>query len=84
MRAQVRSVTASPFEVQRCSPAGDELVERVAMPPLLVTRVQGFIADHSPTEPCAKFSRLRRDVVDDIGFGLEALKSFGGEFSTSK
>lgn len=70
MPVLVRSVSVSPFDARTERSAGFQMIERVPMPPLLVSRVQDFIAAHTREGMPAKIGRLGTD----FGFNLDSLK----------
>ncbi|MEM1428953.1 MAG: DUF3305 domain-containing protein [Pseudomonadota bacterium] len=57
-RLEVLLATASPYETQDYLDSGEELVELVPMPPMLVALLRDFIAEHHVEEP---FKKRRRD-----------------------
>jgi hypothetical protein len=61
-------VTASPFEAQDFVDAGDNIVEKVAMPEELAALVQAFVEEHHVEEV---FKKRRRDKLDveELKFG---------------
>ena len=58
----VALVTASPYDAQDYCDSGEEVVERVAMPPPLLAWVGDFVARLHVDEPFVKRRRDRRDV----------------------
>lgn len=58
---QVLLVTASPYEAQDYDDSGDEIVEKVPMPPGLVAWVRDFVRAHHQEDT---FKKRRRDRVD--------------------
>ncbi|HEX6143462.1 MAG TPA: DUF3305 domain-containing protein [Geminicoccaceae bacterium] len=52
-------VTASPYEAEGYLESGEEIVEGVAMPPVLLGWVQAFIDRHHVDEPFVKRKRKR-------------------------
>ena len=52
------SVTADPAEGEALTGAGNDLVETVAMPPVIIDIVESFIAEHHVEHP---FFKRRRD-----------------------
>lgn len=60
-------VTASPYEAQDYTDSGEEIVEKVAMPPLLKAMVQEFVDDFYEEEVFVKRKRdkKRTDLVED-------------------
>ncbi len=52
-------VTASPYEAQDYMDSGEEVVEKIPMPPALVDWVRAFVADHYEAEA---FVKRRRDM----------------------
>ena len=61
-------VTASSFEAQDHLDCGEDLVERVALPPGLRAWIETFVARHHVEEPFRKRKRQRHDP-DDVAFG---------------
>ena len=61
-------VTASAYEAQDHLDSGEDLVERVALPPALRGWIEAFIARHHVDEPFRKRKRQRYDP-DDVAFG---------------
>lgn len=61
-------VTASPYEAQDYLDAGEDIIERVAMPPGLVAWVQAFIDRHHVDETFRKRQRQRYEP-SEAGFG---------------
>ena len=60
----VLSVTASPYEAQDYADSGEEIVEKVPMPPAVMAWVREFVDRHHIEEPFVK--RRRKGVrVDD-------------------
>lgn len=59
-RLSLFAVTASPFEAQDYGDTGEEIVERVPMPPGLVAWIRSFVERHHVEEP---FVKRRRDTV---------------------
>lgn len=55
-----RLVTVSPFEAEGYLVSGDEVVERLPMPPALLDLVRDFVAAHHREEP---FVKRQRDKV---------------------
>jgi len=63
-------VTASPYEAQDYADSGEDIVEKVAMPPGLIAWVQDFVQTHHQDEAFRKRRRDRKDVTlieDGIG-----------------
>lgn len=58
MPIHVLTVTASPYEAQDYSDSGEEIVERVPMPPAVLEWVTAFADQHYEDEP---FVKRRRD-----------------------
>lgn len=58
---EVMLVTASPHEAQDYADSGEEIVEKVAMPPAVEAWVRDFVEAHHRDEP---FRKRRRDRVD--------------------
>lgn len=58
---EVVLVTASPHEAQDYADNGEDIVEKVPMPPSLCDRVRAFAEAHRSDEP---FRKRRRDSVD--------------------
>jgi hypothetical protein len=64
---EVLLATASPFEAQDYADSGEDMVEKVAMPPGLAAWVQRFVREHHVHEPFVKRQRDRKrtDLVED-------------------
>ncbi len=64
---EVVLVTASPYEAQDYTDSGEELVEKVPMPPGLLAWVRDFALAHHHEEPFVKRrrDRARTDKVED-------------------
>lgn len=62
-------ITASPFEARDYMESGEELVEKVAMPPELLALVRQFVEDHGAR---AAFVKRKRDKqrVDRVQDGI--------------
>lgn len=63
-------VTASPYEAQDYCDSGEEIIEKVAMPPGLLAWVRDFAQAHHVDEPFKKRRRDKKDigaVEDGIG-----------------
>ncbi|MDJ0638768.1 MAG: DUF3305 domain-containing protein [Paracoccaceae bacterium] len=60
-------VTASPYEAQDYTDSGEEIVEKVAMPPLLKAQVQAFVDEFYQEEEFVKRKRDKKrvDLVQD-------------------
>lgn len=58
MPLDVIHVTASPYEAQDYADSGEEIVEKVEMPPAVLAWVQGFVDQYHVEEP---FVKRRRD-----------------------
>ncbi len=60
-------VTASPYEAQDYTDSGEEIVEKVAMPPLLRSMVQDFVDQFYEEEVFVKRKRDKKriDLVED-------------------
>jgi hypothetical protein len=66
---EVVSVTASPYEAQDYADSGEEIVEKVAMPPAVLVWVRDFVRRYHVEEPFVK--RRRNKVrVDDRQDGV--------------
>ncbi|MCV3273095.1 DUF3305 domain-containing protein [Roseobacter sinensis] len=65
MPLHVLTVTASPYEAQDYSDSGEEIVERVPMPPAVLEWVTRFVDEHHRETPFVKRRRdkLRTDQV---------------------
>lgn len=63
----VHVITASPFEAQDYADSGEELVEKITMPPGLTAWVQEFTDSHHQEDPFVKRRRNkhRTDQVED-------------------
>ncbi|MEZ5658319.1 MAG: DUF3305 domain-containing protein [Burkholderiaceae bacterium] len=67
---EVVTVTASPFEGQDYADTGEEIVEKVPMPPGLAAWVQDFIDRHHEHEPFVKRRRDKKRVdLQESGIG---------------
>ncbi len=55
---EVVQITASPYEAQDYADSGEEIVEKVPMPPAVLAWVRGFVDAHHVEEP---FVKRRRD-----------------------
>ena len=67
---EVTLITASPFEAQDYADSGEELVEKVAMPPGLVAWLREFTLAHFQVEEFKKRRRVKKDIggsEDGIG-----------------
>ncbi len=66
-RPAVLLVTASPYEAQDYADSGEEIVEKVPMPPGLVAWVRDFVERHHVEEEFVKRKRDRKriDLVED-------------------
>ncbi|MXW87356.1 MAG: DUF3305 domain-containing protein [Boseongicola sp. SB0673_bin_14] len=66
-RPSVLLVTASPYEAQDYADSGEEIVEKVPMPPGLVAWVRDFVEEHHVEEEFVKRKRDRKriDLVED-------------------
>jgi len=64
---EVLLATASPYEAQDYADSGEDMVEKVAMPPGLAAWVQRFVNEHHRDEPFIKRQRdsKRTDLVED-------------------
>lgn len=60
-------VTASPYDAQDYTDSGEEIVERVPMPPQLIAFLRDFIADHHQDEVFVKRRRDKKriDLTED-------------------
>ncbi len=65
----VRLATASPYEAQDYADTGEELVERVAMPPELLAWVEAFTGRHFREETFVK-RRRNKQRVDKVEAGI--------------
>ncbi|MEM9043874.1 MAG: DUF3305 domain-containing protein [Pseudomonadota bacterium] len=72
---KVFSITVSPFEAQDYADSGEELVERVPMPPALIAWVSDFVERHHVEEVFVKRKRDKKriDLVED-GIGDERIR----------
>lgn len=63
----VAHVTVSPYEAQDYADSGEEIVEKVAMPPAVLAWVSDFVAEHHVEEEFVKRRRnkARVDLKDD-------------------
>ena len=68
----VHIVTASPFEAQDYLDSGEDLVERIAMPPMLLDWVKAFVAEHHVEET---YKKRKRDSLktEEQKFGKEPI-----------
>ena len=67
---QVLLATVSPYEAQDYADNGDDIVEKIAMPPALREFVEGFVARHHQETPFKKRKRDKQRVdlaQDGIG-----------------
>ncbi|MBV2359433.1 DUF3305 domain-containing protein [Thalassococcus sp. CAU 1522] len=64
---EVTLVTASPYEAQDYTDSGEEIVEKVAMPPGLMAWVQDFVNEFHVEEEFVKRKRDKKriDLVED-------------------
>ena len=64
---EVLLVTASPYEAQDYTDSGEEVVEKVVMPPLLKSFVQDFVDEFYEEEAFIKRKRDKKriDLVQD-------------------
>ncbi|RMF35709.1 MAG: DUF3305 domain-containing protein [Alphaproteobacteria bacterium] len=64
---EVVLVTASPYEAEAYTDSGEEIVEKVTMPPALRGWIADFVATHHREEPFVKRRRDRKriDLVED-------------------
>jgi hypothetical protein len=71
-------VTAAPYEAQDYTDSGDEIVEKVAMPPMLQAFVQDFVDEFYKEEEFVKRTRdkkridLQQDGIGDPRIGKPA------------
>ena len=68
----VHLVTASTHEAQDHTDAGEDMVERVAMPGEIAELIEAFVAAHHVDEPFYKRKR-KRDRVEEHKFGQELI-----------
>ena len=63
----ILTVTASPYEAQDYTDSGEEIVEKVAMPPILRAFVQDFVDEFYEEEEFVKRKRDKKriDLVQD-------------------
>ena len=76
--AALHLVTASDHEAQDHTDAGEDMVERVPMPPELRATIEAFVAAHHADEPHHKRKR-RGDRPEERKFGQEPLWSLPDE-----
>ncbi len=78
---EVVLVTASPYEAQDYADSGEEIVEKVAMPPGLVDWVRGFVETHHQEEAFKKRRRDRADIgkIED-GVGDPRIAQMNGVY----
>lgn len=70
MPLSVLRVTASPYEAQDYADSGEEIVEKVAMPPALLAWVTAYVDQHHVEEPFVKRRRDKKRVdLQDDGVG---------------
>ncbi|NQW15249.1 MAG: DUF3305 domain-containing protein [Rhodobacter sp.] len=62
-------ITASPYEAQDYADSGEEIVEKVAMPPSVLEWIREFVALHHEEEPFVK-RRRNNNRVDQIENGI--------------
>lgn len=64
---KVHLVTASPYDAQDYTDSGEEIVERVPMPPQLIAFIRDYIAQHHKEEAFVKRRRDKKriDLVED-------------------
>ncbi|MCP4935146.1 MAG: DUF3305 domain-containing protein [bacterium] len=69
---EVHLVTASPFEAQDYLDTGEDIVERIPLPDVLLDQITAFIAEHHQEE---KFRKRKRDKLDvqEHKFGQEPI-----------
>lgn len=63
-------VTASPYEAQDYADSGEEVIEKIAMPPAIASWVHAFVALHHKEEVFKKRRRDKKDITlveDGIG-----------------
>ncbi|MDU8929356.1 DUF3305 domain-containing protein [Alisedimentitalea sp. MJ-SS2] len=63
-------VTASPYEAQDYADTGDDIVEKVAMPPAVIAWLHDFTQTHHKAEEFKKRRRDRKDITlieDGVG-----------------
>ncbi len=79
------AVTVSPFEAQDHMDTGEEVVEKIAMPPELVDWMREYVETHHKEEPRYKRQRDRMDVerVDD-GRGDARIRQFGDVYRSPR
>ena len=63
-------VTASPYEAQDLLDSGDDIIEGVPMPGVILAWVQDFLDKHHVDKPFRKRKRERYDP-DKVGFGQQ-------------
>jgi hypothetical protein len=68
----IHAVTASPYEAQDVLDAGEDIVECVAMPDIVLAWIKGFVDEHHVVK---KFVKRKRDKVnpDEPKFGKEPI-----------
>ena len=74
--ASVHLVTASDHEAQDHTDAGEDMVERVPMPPAIREAIEAFVARHHVEEPFHKRKR-KKDRVEEHKFGQEPIFARG-------
>jgi len=63
-------ITASPYEAQDYADSGEDIIEKIAMPPALIAWVRDFVETHHREEVFMKRKRDKKDigqVEDGIG-----------------
>ena len=70
--ARVHLVTASDYEAQDHTDAGEDMVERVPMPAPIREAIEAFLARHHVEEPFHKRKR-KRDRIEEHKFGQEPI-----------
>lgn len=78
-------VTVSPYEAQDYTDSGEEIVEKVAMPAMLVSMVQSFVDEFYQEEEFIKRKRDKKrvDLVQD-GIGDPRIDKAGDIYASPK
>ena len=73
----LHGVTASDYEAQDHTDAGEDMVERLPMPPEIRETIETFLARHHEEEPFHKRKR-KRDRPEEHKFGRQPIFERGG------
>jgi len=63
------TVTASPFEAQDYADNGEDVVEKIPMPPGLEAWIRDFVTRHHVEEPFIKRKRGPKDEAPEVSLG---------------